>query len=335
MRRGAGETFRHGRISTSWVRDSGARSELEAGVVMALWPRTVIILLLALAAGCSRTELLYENADWLAGRWAGELMDASDQQQEAWHGRFRVAMSEHRRELLPELIVVLRRLESIVAGGPTTDALSCWLEAVEQVYSRHASWAVPPAADILLDISPQQLDHLAAELAERNQDYRDDYLDEDPQRRERDRIGRYAQRIEHWTGELSTEQLRLVEKAVRGMPDLTADWLAYRVQQQTRLLALLRSRVQRPVLQRFLREWWVELADRPAVLVDKTEQQRSGWVHLIVALAATLDAGQRAAVREQLADLRADLEGVQPDTTGVRLAWQDTTRCGTDAPQVR
>ena len=67
----------------------------------------LLMLLILLTSGCSRTDLLYDNADWLAYRWADNLMDASGAQQDAWRGMFRQAMAEHRRELLPQLVRLL------------------------------------------------------------------------------------------------------------------------------------------------------------------------------------------------------------------------------------
>ena len=294
---------------------------------MATVPRTVLIGLLALLVGCSRTELLYDNADWLAGRWAGDLLNASGEQRTAWNDRFRQAMEEHRRERLPEIVALLRSLEVLAAAGPTADELHCWLEAAERIYRRQASWAVPPAAAVLLDSSAQQLNHLASELEQRNREYREDYLQEDATARERARIERYTERIEGWTGDLSTGQLRLVEAAVRDMPDLAADWLDYRIQQQQRLLSLLRRGVDAAVLQDFLADWWVDLAERPRGLVHKADQTRAAWLDLILALGQTLEPGQRAAVRERLAELRADLEAAGDGSAGMRLAWQDPAPC--------
>jgi len=297
--------------------------------------RAVLIGVVALLLGCSRTELLYDNADWLAGRWAGELMDASAEQREAWNRHFRHAMDAHRRERLPEIVALLRSLEAIAVAGPTAAELACWLEAAERVYRRQASWAVPPAAAVLLDSSSQQLDHLAAELARRNREYRDAYLHQDPAEQERMRTERYTGRIEEWTGELSTGQLRLVQAAVRDMPDLAGDWLAYRVQQQERLLALLRSRVDGAELQGFLSDWWVDLADRPAGLLRKAAQARAGWLDLIVALGQTLEPGQRAVAQRRLVDLRTDLEAAADGIAGMQLAWQDLAPCTTVRSEVQ
>ncbi|MCG6967583.1 MAG: DUF6279 family lipoprotein [Chromatiaceae bacterium] len=296
--------------------------------------RLLSILALVLLAGCSRTELLYDNADWLAERWASDLMDASDAQQDSWREMFRLAMDEHRRELLPAVINLLRAMEASSAKGLSADELTCWIEAADRAYRAHAEWAVPRAAAVLLDISPQQADHLAAELEKRNQAYREDYLDEDPARRERDRIERYIERTERWTGELSTGQLRLVEKAVGDMPDVAGDWLEYRAQQQQRLLALLRQGADEQTLRRFLVDWWVDFDDLPVGLEHKIEQVRHASVGLVLALDETLTDEQRAGFLEKVRDMREDLEAVPGNVERRQLAWQDLSPCTSGGSQL-
>lgn len=289
--------------------------------------RKLAVLLLVLLAGCSRTELVYDNADWLAGRWAGDLMDASGVQQDAWREIFRQAMAEHRRELLPELVVLLRAIEAGSERHLHAAEVTCWTEAAERAFREHARWAVPPATAVLLDVSPSQIDFLAAELDRRNQEYRDNYLHDDPQARESERVDRYIERIEPWTGDLSTDQLRLIEQTVAAIPDLSGEWLDYRRQQQRRLLALLRDGADSAQLRRFLAAWWVDFADRSPELVHKSQQVRSGVVALIVALDETLTAEQRATFVQRVADLREDLEQISDVAAPQLAARQTITPC--------
>lgn len=272
--------------------------------------RYLIILVLLVLGGCSRTALLYDNADLLLQRWAGGLLDANASQRAAWRALLHASMDEHQRDLLPELIGLLHTLEVGVDRGLVAAEIDCWAEAVDRVYRRHAAWAVRPAALLLLDASPDQIEHLAAQLAERNRAYREAYLDPDPVRRRRARIARYTDRIEQWTGDLSTEQLRLVEYAVQIMPDVSEDWLDYRQSQQRRMLALLRGRAGSAALQRFLADWWIEFADRSPALLAGAGMTRSATIELILALDATLSAAQRANIVRQLADLQEGFERV-------------------------
>ena len=286
-----------------------------------------ILLLLLLTTACSRTDLLYDNADWLVYRWADKLMDASGAQEDAWRGTFRQAMVDHRRELLPQLVRLLHGVEAGVKQGLTAAELSCWTEAADRVYREHARWAVVPAMAVLSDLSPSQTGHLAEELEERNREYAEDYLDEDLQRRERSRIDRYIERVEHWTGDLTTEQLRLVEELARRLPDSAPDWLDYRVHKQRQLLDLLGVGAEPQTLQHFLDAWWVDLKGRPSVLVDKTERLRVGVIDLLLALDGAITQEQRDRVLERLGNLRDDLAGAAGTPQKVLLEGNPDRMC--------
>ena len=73
--------------------------------------RCLTLLSAVLLAGCSTTQLAYDNADWLLQRWAAGLLDPNAAQRTAWKARFGQAMQAHRRELLPEVIALLALLE--------------------------------------------------------------------------------------------------------------------------------------------------------------------------------------------------------------------------------
>ena len=289
--------------------------------------RQLIVIFVVVLGGCSRTGMLYDNADWLAQRWASGLVDASEVQNAAWREPFRLAMAEHRREILPGMVVLLRQLEVEIDQGSDADRLQCLAAAADRIFRQHAMLAVRLGTRVLSDLSPQQIAHLETELRGRNRDYRDDYLDPDPAQRERQRVARYLERIERWTGDLTTEQIRLVERAVRDLPDLADDWLAYREQQQRRLLARLRGAPDPMALQRFLAAWWVELGDRPPALVQKTQQVRSGITGLLVALHAMLAAEQRAEFLDNVRGLREDLDNAAGTARPLQPVRWDSAAC--------
>ncbi len=260
-------------------------------------------------AGCSSTELLYDNADWLAHRWASGLVDAGEAQREAWREPFSAVMAEHRTEVLPQVVELLRALEAEIDHGPSGDRLGCLVGEADRLYREHARLAVPLATRVLLDLEPGQLAHMAGELEERNRDYVEEYLDPDPARREHRRVERYLERIERWTGELSTAQVRLVGRAIARMPDIAAAWLDYRRAQQRRLLTLLRAEPAPAALRGFLYGWWVDFAGRPPALAAQLEQIRRQSVALALALYPALSDAQRAHLRDEVRGLREDLEG--------------------------
>jgi hypothetical protein len=289
--------------------------------------RILIIAAVVLAAGCSRTGLLYDNGAWLAQRWVSGLVDPSNEQREAWKDPFSTWMVEHRRDLLPEVVFLLETAETEIARGLRHDRLDCLLDSIDLVYREHARRAVALATLVLRDITPGQIDHLAGELAESERDYRDKYLDQDIKRRERERLARYVDRIERWVGDLSTVQLAIVERKVSEMPDTAEDWLSYRRQQRQRLLDLLRAKADQQALARFLGSWWVDFAGQPPRLVSKVAAVRAGTIDMLQALDGTLSEGQRVRFVTEVADIRIDLEAFVDNPAADRMARPATDRC--------
>ena len=271
--------------------------------------RVLLIVAFVAASGCSRTELVYRNADWLAYRWVDRLLDADRAQSERWSRLFDQLLQEHRRGLLPQVVALLQDASLHSERGFTTDRLACLWQGGRRLIEAHARLAIPTAVEVLDGISDAQIEHLRGELDERNAAYREDYLQQDPDEREAARIDRFTQRIERWTGPLSTEQLRLVEASVRGMPDIADDWLGYREDRQARLLALLRQGGNRQQIENFLVDWWVDQADRRPGLVDAYLRLRVDWIEMLAALDRTLDDAQRARLRDRITGLHDDLAG--------------------------
>ena len=269
----------------------------------------VLVVCIVTLSACSRAELVYRNADWLAYRWVDRLLDADQAQSEQWALMFEQVMVEHRRELLPQVVALLHQASRQADRGLSADRLHCLWQEADRLIETHARLIVPTATYVLDGISTDQIEHLREELNARNAEYRENYLHPDPQKRETERVGRFTERVERWTGELSTEQTRLIEVAVQGMPDIAGDWLTYREQQQQRLLGLLHDDRGPQALETFLVGWWVERADRERKLVEGYRRLRDGWIQMLATLDDTLDEGQREHLRSSLTDLRDDLAG--------------------------
>jgi hypothetical protein len=279
---------------------------------MAMRMRWLLIVLTAvfLLGACSRAELVYENADWLLYRWAIKLVDASPEQREAWRGRFDELLRRHREELLPDVVALLEQLEADAERGLSVERLECLIDRADSLYMAHARLALPLAVDILMALSPAQVDHLAGQLAERNRDYADDYLDEDPQRRVKERTGRYIERVERWTGALDRDQRTILEDAIQVMPETAGAWFDYRRSKQQRMLRLLRANPDEAELTAFLTAWWVEFEGQAEGLSENVQEVQRRSIALAVAIDDMLSQAQRGRFAEKVADLRSDLESV-------------------------
>ncbi len=273
-------------------------------------PLLVLTTCALLLIGCSRTELVYRNADWLIASWADGQLDLSRAQQRAWEPQLEAALERHRSEELPRLAAWLRMAEQGAAQGLGTDRVSCLADRAEALYERHARLAVQLALPLLKDLGPEQVAHLRRQMQERNAEYRADYLSGSLGEQDAARVERYRERIERWTGRLNPEQREMVAGSSRALPNLAALWLAYREDRQAGLLALLDAGAPAQDLRAYLVGWWVDLAGRPPALAGASQQARSETLALLARLDTSLTPTQRRTLKERLGRLRRELQGL-------------------------
>jgi hypothetical protein len=273
-----------------------------------IFPLVCLLLAMLIVSGCSRTALLYDNADWMAVRWVSSLLDPDDRQEEQWQDMFGEVVEQHRAQLLPEVVALLHELEQQAVSGIRSEFLECWLQAADDSYRRHVDLLIPTAVDVLRDMRPAQVDHLEAEFEERNNDYRERMrLGETLGQRDA-RVDRYVERIERWTGSLDDGQIDWLALQLDRLPDVAGAWLDYRRQRQAGLLELLRADATASELHAYLESWWQRFDQRAADLERDTLRLRHGMVALIGDLDRKLSSRQREALVDNVRDLRVGLQ---------------------------
>ena len=284
----------------------------EALLVIRSWLPVLFVTLLAV--GCGSVRLAYNNADRLLGVYADDLLDLSDAQEDAWQPRLEDVLARHRAEQIPVLVNLLDDTGKVVEGGVDEPRLACVLDRVRVAWRGSASLLAEAAAPLLASLEPAQIDYLQERLRERDEDYRDDHLDPDPETRHAERVARLVKRIQRWTGRLDVDQRALVERQVRGWPPLAEGWHDYRRGRQQQLLTLLRSGASDAELRAYLYGWWGSQSHMPAALQAARGEVEAGMVRLLVEVETSLDDKQRERVSGELRSLRDALAGLVPET---------------------
>ena len=271
-------------------------------------PRILILsLLIALVSGCSRTGFAYRHADWFIERYARQTVDVNAGQRERWKPVLQASLQQHREVVLPVVISYLDTLDRALQSRRDAAAVECLLNGALSLYERHAELAVTLSAPLLAELDTGQIEHLASYLADRQSELRERYRQPDPRGRHTARVERITGRIERWTGRLSDTQQQQLDEAIRAMPDLTGQWLAYRSRQNTSLLQLLAAGANEHALQTFLFGWWVERRGQTAEMTQRRETAMSDFIDLLHTLGASLTDRQRVTLETRIADLREDL----------------------------
>ena len=265
-----------------------------------------------LLMACSRTQLAYDNADWLLERYAAKTVAISAEQRAQWQPVLTQALEQHRRVELPHIVAYLDLASELIGQTDPSTGAACLLDGAQTIARRHARHAVDLAVPLLADLDTAQITHLRRYMKQRQQKLVERYLDPNLKSRESKRQERFSERIESWIGPMNAEQRKLVVDALRQIPDLTPVWLAHREQQNGRLLELLESRATPDIVEEYLSSWWVNWENRPPDYLRQWRIARLEFTAFLAKLAPTLSEKQRGKLRKRLGKLRSELAALLP-----------------------
>jgi len=182
--------------------------------------RRVKLLLIAavviLTSSCS-FKTLYNQLDYLIPTYLDEMVSLDDVLEQNLEQRIQLLLNWHRTTQLIEYADWLRRLQQDVTTHLSDKKLLQHIATVETFWDSLLQRINKEMAGILPSLNNEQRKELFASLAEKNQDFNDDYIDVD----EKKRVDSYAERIhenyENWLGDLTAEQEKAIKLAAKEM----------------------------------------------------------------------------------------------------------------------
>jgi hypothetical protein len=259
----------------------------------------ILLLLLGLAA-CSSTRLLYQNLDWLAFEAMDDRFEIRSDQEDWVKASLSNLHSWHRVNQLPAYRMTLSELQVRFADGLDAEDLAWLDESVEQHRRALVELVVPELSRFLADLDDAQLAHYA-EASQASIDEAAEPLEWSQHERQTYRFETFVDRIEPWTGALSTSQLRLLEQDVLSLSEIRRDWIERRRERLRALTELLSTRPGQEIIEAALYDWWGDLdASYPPDYVAQRRQLKEQVFGLLVRLDTTLTQEQRAHVSDRL-----------------------------------
>lgn len=211
---------------------------------------------LLLLPGCSAIKIVYNQADSVAAWRADDYFDLNSTQKEALRVQLVRFHAWHRASQLADYAALLESVQRRIHAGVSTDDVSWAVDAVKARYRTLVLHAYPDAARLLATLSDQQVEAARRRFDKDNRKYAKEYgigapLDE----QRRLRAQRTLERIEHWTGPLTTAQETRLREMSRALP-LIADLRQQdRMRRQREFLALLAERKHVETFAPKLRDW--------------------------------------------------------------------------------
>lgn len=202
--------------------------------------RIIVALLLLALGGCSALRLGYNQAPDLAYWWLDGYVDFDEAQTLRTRDGLRRWFDWHRRTQLPDYAQLLAAAQADAPGDATPDRVCRWWDRLRERGDLALAQALPYAADVLPLLAPAQLRHIERRQVKSNDEFRREYLDDDPARRLQANVDRAVGRAELLYGRLDNAQRERVARLVAASPFDPELWLAERRARQQEALLLLR-----------------------------------------------------------------------------------------------
>ncbi|MDN5753311.1 MAG: DUF6279 family lipoprotein [Nitrosospira sp.] len=202
-----------------------------------------LMLALALSAitGCSVARFGYNQADHLTYWWLDGFVDFNDTQKLRTREALAQWFAWHRHAHLPEYANLLAQAQNRVLEDITAEhTCGLWREGrgyMDAAFER----AIPMTAEIMLTLTPQQIQNIERRYAKSNEEFRDENLQGDTSRRLKKSIERTVERAEALYGKLDNEQQALITRLASLSPYDVNIWNTERQRRQQDFVQVLRQ----------------------------------------------------------------------------------------------
>ncbi len=201
--------------------------------------------------GCSAIRLGYNKLPEIASWWLDSYIDFTDSQGPQAKVALQKLQTWHRKEELPAIAELLVQAQTLAPQNITPEqACKVWEGAqvrIESIIQESSRLAAP----VVSQLSVKQLKHLEKEWASRNEDWKKNWLQGNPDTRIKKRVDIAAERFNSFYGDLNTEQRQLLKQQFL-QSAWTPEWgYQQRVKRQQEQLAALQamsSEITKPVM---------------------------------------------------------------------------------------
>lgn len=279
-------------------------------------PRRLLMVSIVLAlAACSLLQTLYDQAPRYLQWRTNVAHHFTEDQYELARTNIRRFFEWHRREQMLQVARMLQQAAQDVRG-PISPELACERREAYLAMSKQAfATAAPLAAAVIVNMGPAQISRVREFFEDRNDDFRDKYISDEP----REQARRAVDFIEQWGGlvygDFSDAQRAHLEREVMGLP-FSARTVMHEFQRfQGRYVQLLQdAQAQKLPTEQVSGRLLAMLLDGvdPQEPTRKAQMQR--WVKAGCSFAADLQAQTTTAQRERaartLSGWRADVDEI-------------------------
>lgn len=281
-------------------------------------PVRLLLVCLSLAA-CART-FAYRFADTYIMWQVRGYVSLERSQRAELRENINHLLQWHAETEMPHYDRLLRDLEQdILAESLDAERYTYYQSQVELRWLAVREAIYQSARELLPQLSDKQVAQLMESVAERIQERADTFAEQGVDARREEGAESYRKQIEKWFGEVTDEQEQSIAEWSETMPDMTDQWIEYRVRWAEGLHMVLAVRNEHTVFAEQLAPLILNPETlRPEALQVKAAQADQVGQQSILQIAGSLTESQRQHFARELRDLRGDLASMA-GTRGVDL----------------
>jgi hypothetical protein len=266
-------------------------------------------ILVVFAGGCNRLKLAYGWADTYVEDQVTDYLDLTDAQEADMSKAVDGYFAWHRRTILPRIAKHMSALADATEAGKLDEAtFGAAFDGIDEAMRASVAQAIPPSAALLATQDDKQIDHFAAELAEREADLRKE--DAKPVAKKiATRTEQAEDFLEDFVGSLTdAQEAALKERAKATIGDRSKMWLENRHFHTENLIAAMRKHNGESAIEDVLEAWW--LREGPQASPAHAASSEAAMKHLkdgMWEFLATTTPEQKTALAKRLRTYVSDL----------------------------
>ncbi len=270
--------------------------------------------------GCG-TRLVYFHLDWLIPWYISDYISLDSEQKNMLEKRLLAQLDWHCRTQLPVYAETLRALAKDVADNDNpidVQRLKFHHSRVMELWKVLLREIAPDITDLMLIASDDQIKELFGNLAERNLEFKEKYVDLPAGELDKNRQKRMQKNLAFWISDLTLEQKQAVAEWSSALMPVAEDWLRNREMIQAYAQTLLEKRNASPEFRKKVFDLVVYPEHNwPADYQKKIDFNTDATFRFIIQVDHLLTPEQRRHFLKRIASLASDFDKISCDPYAV------------------
>ncbi len=278
--------------------------------------KLLIAAVVIVVVGCS-TRFIYFHLDWLIPWYISDYISLDSEQKNMLEKRLLAQLEWHCRTQLPVYAEALRVLGNDVADPANpidVERLRFHYARFMELWQALLREIASDVTDLLLTASDEQIDELFANLASRNQEFREKYVDLPANELDKNRQAQMLKRVDYWISDPTALQIQAVAEWNATLMPIAEQWLQNRERTQAHARTVLEKRDDSLEFRKEMFDLIVYSERlRPEAYQQKIDFNTDVTLKLMVQLDRLLTDEQRQHFIKRIESLASDLDSISCD----------------------